>query len=147
MSDQQKCWGCGTSENLELTNYIDIKKNTWYDSKRMANITEKTTTRLKRPLCKDCINKAKKFGKKVLLRGLIIIFLGIAVIYLYRIFHAPGFFGGIFGPEVYEIHLLDVIPFGIIGVGIYIIYYGNRIRNQPYRYYERMKIIRERKYS
>lgn len=135
LSDQQKCWGCGTSENLELTNYIDIKKNTWYDSKRMANITEKTTTRFKRPLCKDCINKAKKFGKKVLLIGIITIFLGIAVNIYIEIFHAPGLFGGIFGPKGYTIDFLDVIPFGIIGVGIYIIYYGNRIRTQPSRHY------------
>ena len=136
LSDQQKCYGCGTSENLELTNYIDIKKNTWYDSKGMANVTEKTTTKTKRLLCMDCINKAKKFGKKVILIGIMIIFLGIAVDIYIELLHAPGLFGGIFGPQDYTIDFLDVIPFIIIGVGIYIIYYGNRIKTQPSRHYK-----------
>lgn len=135
MIDQQKCYECATSENLESTKFIDIKKKTWFDSKNMVNVTVKTTFRLERPLCKDCINKAKKFGKKVFLIGLIIIFLGIAVNIYIEIFIAPGLFGGIFRPKGYIIDFLDVIPFGIIWVRIYIICCGNRIRTQPSRHY------------
>lgn len=100
----------------------------------MANITEKTTTSLKRPLCKDCINKAKKFSKKVLLTGIIIILFGVAFNIYVEIFQAPGFFGRLFTKNE-PLDILDIIPLVIIGVGIIIMAIGDRIRTQPSRYY------------
>ena len=134
MNNSKKCWGCGATEDLESTKYIDIHKDSWYDEKQMAVVTRKTTTKSERLLCKSCITKAKKFSKKVLLTGIVIILLGVVFNIYVEIFQAPGFFGRLFLKDE-PLDYLDIIPLIIIGVGFIIIYYGNRLKTQPSRYF------------
>jgi len=135
MANQDKCYGCGTSEDLELTKYSDTKKKSWYDSDNMAVVTEKTTYRSERLLCKNCINKAIKFSKTVILIGITVILSGVGLLILLEIFHTPSFYSSFFLSKESQFDYLDLLPLAIFGVGIYIIYYGNRIKTQPSRHF------------